>query len=81
MINPPLSFKALTDEQSYFKLTMQSGSPKVLAEQEFKPDVLNPMTRMWRCLGGNPLIRLKMQEWLKLVEIAIVTMMGSVEDE
>lgn len=81
VIDPPLNCKQFLDDQSFFKMIMQLTSPKVLVEQEFRPEVLNPMTRLWRKVGGNPLIQLKMGKWLKLAEIAIVTMMGSMEDE
>lgn len=52
---------------------MAASTTKVLAEQESKPRIMNPMTWLWRKLVGDPFIRLKMGEMLKMAEIAIVT--------
>lgn len=62
-------------------MTMVASAAKVLGEQELRRGVMNPVTRLWRKLVGNPLIRTKMGEWLKLAKIAIVIVIGSVEDE
>lgn len=60
VIDHPLDFKKLLDQQSFFKMTMQASSPKILSEQEFCPMIMNPMTRLWKKLRGTLLIRLKM---------------------
>jgi hypothetical protein len=41
----------------------------------------NPCSRMWALLTINPIICYKLLEWLKLVELSMVMVLSSVEDE
>ncbi len=45
------------------------------------PHNYNPSTRMWRWMVNNQILKLKMFELFKLVELIIVMVLGSVEDE
>jgi hypothetical protein len=45
------------------------------------PHDCNPTTRMWRWMANNQILKLKMYEYFRLVELAIVMVLGSVEDE
>lgn len=59
---------------------MASFVGKIMVEQQQDPTVFNPMTRMWRQLNDNPLIR-KNARVIWLAEIAIVITIGFVEDK
>jgi hypothetical protein len=41
----------------------------------------NPLTRLWRTLEASYILRHSFLEFFKLVEIAIMQMLGLVEDE
>jgi hypothetical protein len=41
----------------------------------------NPCSRMWTLLTINQIICFKLSEWLKLVELSMAMVLGSVEDE
>jgi hypothetical protein len=43
--------------------------------------VLNPLTRIWRLLDGNLTLNKCFPEFIKLAEIAMIHVLGSVEDE
>ncbi len=45
------------------------------------PHDCNPTTRMWRQMANSQILSLKMFEFLELVELVIVMVLGSVEDE
>ncbi len=40
----------------------------------------NPTTKSWACLAFNVIVNTKLLEYLKLVELAIVIILGNVED-
>ena len=42
---------------------------------------LNPLTRLWRRLEASRLLRHKLSEYLKVVELVVITVLGSVKDE
>ena len=42
---------------------------------------VNPLTRLWRRIKANGLLRHKLSDYFKVVELAVVTVLGSVEDE
>jgi hypothetical protein len=58
-------------------MTMKSNAEKMLEP----PYNVNPITRLWQKLGYNGLLLCKLSEFMPLVEIAITTVLGSVEDE
>jgi hypothetical protein len=41
----------------------------------------NPTTKLWGCLISNAIVVEKLSKFLKLVEIAIVMVLGNMEDE
>jgi hypothetical protein len=41
----------------------------------------NPTTKLWGQLASNVIVANKLLEYLKLVELAIIMVLGSVEDE
>ncbi len=46
-----------------------------------EPSNVNLVTRMWLKIQFSPLLVLKLSEYIKVVEITIVQILGSVEDE
>jgi hypothetical protein len=42
---------------------------------------LNPLTKLWRIIDGSTMLWHGLSKWLKLAEVAIVFVLGSVEDE
>jgi hypothetical protein len=71
-------------EQPLFKVAMLNNSTAAL---EMPPlgsstvPVLNPLTRIWRLLDGNLTLNKCFPEFIKLAEIAMIHVLGSVEDE
>jgi hypothetical protein len=58
-------------------LTMKSNAEKMLGP----PYDQNPVTKLWQKLGYNGLLLSKLSEFMRLAEIDITTVLGSVEDE
>jgi hypothetical protein len=73
----PLGSYKLDLQTSLFKLTMKSNAEKMLGP----PYDQNPVTKLWQKLGCNGLLLSKLSEFIQLAEIAITTVLGSVEDE
>ena len=72
-----LSIQRLDEQASMFKLAMMGN-----AHAAMQGDVpVNPLTRLWRRIEANGLLRNKLSEYMKIVELAVVTVLGSVEDE
>jgi hypothetical protein len=46
-----------------------------------KPFDFNPMAKLWITINNNGLFIQQLNEYLKLVKIAMVSMLGSIEDE
>lgn len=46
-----------------------------------EPCTLNQLTRLWQHSGSNSYLVSRLSEYMKLVEVAIVIVIGSVEDE
>jgi predicted P-loop ATPase/GTPase len=42
---------------------------------------INPVTRLWRSIDANSYLRISLSEFLKVAEIAIAMVLGSVQDE
>ncbi len=42
---------------------------------------MNPIIRMWSRIQSSPLLVLKVNEYIKVAEIVMVQVLGSVEDE
>jgi len=78
LVPPILDRYKLQTEQGLFKLAMSTNSKKHMEP----PFDLNPLTRLWRYLDSCTVLRVKaFPEFYKLAEIAIVQVLGSVEDE
>jgi hypothetical protein len=73
----PLDSYRLDLQSSLFKLTMKSNAGKMLGP----PYDQNPVSKLWQKLGCNGLLLSKLSEFMRLAEIAITTVLGSVEDE
>jgi hypothetical protein len=76
-IDPILSPTALDMQTTLLKQLMKEQASKVMQ----KPITLNPVTRLWRSIDANSFLRHSLSEWLIVAEIAIVMVLGSVEDE
>ena len=74
----------LESEQPIFKIAMIANAH---AAMELPPlnapahQLVNPLTKLWRTLDGNSSLGKNFGEYLKLAQIAIVHVLGSVEDE
>jgi len=44
-------------------------------------DKVNPLTCLWQMLDANNALAKSMSEYVKLVEIAMIHVLGSIEDE
>jgi hypothetical protein len=72
-----LDAQRLADQSSFFKLSMLNNSQWAI-DNNFG---VNPLSRLWQKLSSNALLASKLSEFVKLAEIAAVTVLGSVEDE
>lgn len=78
LVPPVLDRYNLETQQSLFKLAMLSNCRKCMEP----PFDLNPLTRMWRELDACTVLRVKaFPEYFRLAEVALVHVLGSVEDE
>jgi hypothetical protein len=64
-------------EQFMFKLAMNSNAYIAMV----KPIDVKPLTHLWHTLSTSRLFAYSFLEYFKLVEIAMVQVIGSVEDE
>jgi hypothetical protein len=77
MSDPVLSLASLDMQASLFRLTMKENAHSMMK----KPFDINPVTRMWRCIEANSFLRHSLSEYVKVAKIAIVIVLGSVQDE
>jgi hypothetical protein len=76
-ILPLIDDLKLEAQAFFFKVTMLANF--VLA---MKPPLnYNPCSKMWALLMTNQIIYFKLLEWLKLVELSMAMVVGSMEDE
>ena len=76
-VEPILSAAKLDEQAQMFVITMKANWQGAM-----NGDLpLNPLTRLWRRLEASGLLRHKLSEYLKVVEMAVVTVLGSVEDK
>jgi hypothetical protein len=75
----PLVLDATLFEQqsSFFITTVKSNCSSTM----LPPHDYNPTTYMWRRMANSLILKVKMFEFFKLVELAIVMVLGNVEDE
>jgi hypothetical protein len=64
-------------QTSLFKLTMKSNSKGAIEE----PQDRNPLTKLWQKVNQNSLMVQRLSEFIKVTEIAVTAVFGSVEDE
>ena len=72
-----LSPTTLDMQTSLFRQCMKENAETMMK----KPFTTNPVTRMWLCIDGNSYLRHSLSEFLKVAELGIVMVMGSVQDE
>jgi len=78
LIPPVLDRHSLETQQGLFKLVMVNNAKKYVEPLFY----LNPLTRLWRFLDSCTVLRVKaFPEYYRLAEIAVVQVLGSVEDE
>ena len=76
-------FMALLDDweftlrQNMFKMAMKSNSKVAM----LPPFDVNPLSHLWRTMNASYLLTLSIVEYVKLVEIAVVDVLGSIDDE
>lgn len=76
-VDPLLDARTLLVQTSLFKLTMKSNCSAAMEE----PRDFNPLTKLWRTVGQNSLMLSRLSEWIKVAELAVTAVLGSVEDE
>ncbi len=87
MVPPILSSWDLDVQQGLFKLTMKSKATQTMVEivalafNKINPTNINPLTCMWQVIHASQLLSNVFREYLKVVKIAIVHVLGFVEDE
>jgi hypothetical protein len=68
---------ALMSQRGLFKTCMKSNARAAM----LPPYDVNPLTKVWRVLDSNNSLTQNFGEFLKLAEMAVVHVLGSVEDE
>jgi len=76
-VDPIVDGRLLSLQMSLFKLTMKSHAQGAMEE----PRDQNPLTKVWVRIGQNALMLNRLSEFIKVAEIAICAVLGSVEDE
>jgi hypothetical protein len=74
-----LNRRLMEDQMILFKSTMISNSPPIMQSLSIKKD--DPLSLLWVKLSASSYFTGYMSEWFKLAKIAVVTVIGSVEDE
>jgi hypothetical protein len=73
-VEPMLSPTVLDMQSNIFKQCMKENSASILK----KPFNENPVTCMWRCIDANSFLQDSLSEFIKVVEIRICLVSGSV---
>ncbi len=73
----PLDVNILDLQMCIFEFTMKTQAPKAMVE----PFDTNPMTKFWVKISNNVLLIQQLNEYLKLVAIMVVLLLGSIKDE
>jgi len=77
LIKPFIDQDALISQWALFKTCMKSNSRTTM----ILPYDINPLTKVWQVLDGNHNLMQNFGEFLKLAEIVVVHVLGSIEDE
>jgi hypothetical protein len=72
-----LDMAALNHQCAQFKGAMKANAVDAMQ----KPITLNPLTKLWHTLSFSRVLRSCFGEWFKVAELAVVQVLGSVEDE
>jgi hypothetical protein len=64
-------------QTTLFKQMMKENAFKMCRQ----PITINPVTQLWRSIDANSYLRISLSEFLKVAEIAIAMVLGSVQDE
>jgi hypothetical protein len=75
-VDPILDARTLGYQTSLFKLTMKSNSKGAMEE----PWDRNPLTKLWQKVSQNTFMVQQLFEFIKVAEIVVTTILGSVED-
>jgi hypothetical protein len=87
MVPTILSSWDLDAQQGLFKLTMKSNATQAMVEvvaltsNKVNLTIINPLTCMWQVIHASQLLSNVFPRYLKVVEIAMVHVLGFVEDE
>jgi hypothetical protein len=76
-VAPILDIQKLDEQTLIFKITMKGNCHFAMTGDL----PLNPLTRLWRRVEASCLLRRKLFEFLKVVELVVVIVLGFVEDE
>lgn len=77
LLPPLINRDLLMSQRGLFKMCMKSNARAAM----LPPFDLNPLTKVWRVLDGNNSLTKNFSEFIKLAEIAVTHVIGSVEDE
>ncbi len=77
MVTEVLCASTLDVQKSMFNFTMKSNAQATLG----LPHSINPLTKMWKIITNFIILFCKILKYVKLVEIAMIQMLGLVEDE
>ena len=77
LIKPLIDQDSLISQRALFKTCMKSN----LRATMLPPFDINTLTKVWSVLDNNNTLTQNFSEYIKLVEMAVVHILGSVEDE
>jgi hypothetical protein len=72
-----LSGEKLSHQRNTWKFAMKANAAQVMKN----PILVTPLTRLWRNIGTSARLRAAILEWIKVAEIAIVQVLGSIKGE
>jgi hypothetical protein len=76
-VSESLDARTLDLQTSLFKFTMKSHAKSAMEE----PHDMNLVTKLWTKLGSNALLFSRLSEYMKVANIAVTAVLGSVEDK
>jgi len=77
LLPPLINRDMLMSQRGLFRVCMKSNARAAM----LPPFDVNPLTKVWRVLDGNNSLTKNFTEFIKLAEIAVTHVIGSVEDE
>jgi len=76
-ISVVLDVNILDLQSSFFKITMMSNAQWAMDQ----PMDVNPMSKIWKKLYSNALLCVWLSKFMEVAKLAMVQIMGSMEDE